>query len=31
MDNRDPVDDFSLRNPGVQHRYRSELAPLSYL
>ena len=27
----DPVDDFSLRNLGLQIRYRYELAPLSYL
>ena len=27
----DPVDDFSVRNLGVQIRYRYELAPLSYL
>ena len=27
----DPVDDFSVRNLGLQIRYRYELAPLSYL
>ncbi len=27
----DPVDDFSVRNLGVQLRYRFEVAPLSYL
>ena len=27
----EPVDDFSVRNLGVQIRYRYELAPLSYL
>lgn len=27
----DPVDDFSVRNLGLQLRYRYELAPLSYL
>jgi hypothetical protein len=27
----EPVDDFSLRNLGLQLRYRYELAPLSYL
>ncbi|MGH9141533.1 MAG: DUF5916 domain-containing protein, partial [Vicinamibacterales bacterium] len=27
----EPVEDFSLRNLGVQVRYRYELAPLSYL
>ncbi len=28
---KDPVEDFNLRNLGVQIRYRYELAPLSYL
>jgi hypothetical protein len=27
----EPVDDFSVRNLGLQIRYRYELAPLSYL
>jgi hypothetical protein len=27
----EPIDDFSVRNLGVQLRYRFELAPLSYL
>jgi hypothetical protein len=27
----DPVEDFSVRNLGLQIRYRYELAPLSYL
>ena len=31
MTSNDPVDDFSLRNLGLQIRYRYELAPLSYL
>ena len=31
MVSNDPVDDFSLRNLGLQIRYRYELAPLSYL
>ncbi|MEO9078901.1 MAG: DUF5916 domain-containing protein, partial [Rhodanobacter sp.] len=31
MASNDPVDDFGLRNLGLQIRYRYELAPLSYL
>ena len=27
----EPVDDFSVRNLGLQLRYRYEFAPLSYL
>ena len=31
MPSNDPVDDFNVRNLGVQIRYRYEFAPLSYL